>query len=316
MPRQARIDYPGFFYHVMIRGLDGKRIFKSNKDRDKFLEILTDVQAVSAGASIVAWSLMPNHVHILIMRNGMSLATFMKKLLTKYALLFNKKYKRKGPLFQGRYKSIVVNEESYYLELIRYIHLNPIHSHSVKSLKELNIYPYTGHATLMGRVDRKFQTVDGVLNNFASTRKQALVKLHDFMLNGINTQKRCDYSGGGIRRSMDLDPSLTLKDRFDERVLGGGDFIERILQESLNKAETVKRPIKLNLIISNTCKDANISLKDLLSGSKSRQITNVRQQICIKSINENGYKVREVATALGVNESSVSRIITKHLVKQ
>lgn len=316
MPRQSRIDYPGLFHHVMIRGIEGKKIFRSSKDKDKFLQILTDVHSISKGASIVAWSLTPNHIHILMMTNGMSLANFMRRMLTRYALIFNKKYKRKGPLFQGRYKSIVVDEESYYLELIRYIHLNPFHANMVKTLRELNTYAYTGHSALTGRIKRSFQTIDGVLLNFATTKKRALIKLHEFMLDGINDQKRYDYNGGGIRRSRDLDAALTLQDRFDERVLGGGAFIDKILEESYQKDTKLKKPHKLKELINNECKANNITQDTLLKGVKRKEVTSARQGICIRAVNEYGFNNSEIAKALKINKSSVSRCLSKTLVKQ
>jgi REP element-mobilizing transposase RayT len=150
MPRQARLDAPGLLQHVMARGIERRKIFWDDQDRQSFLErlalILDETQT-----QCYAWALIPNHFHLLLRTSLMPLSKVMRRLMTGYAVTFNKRHKRSGHLFQNRYKSIVCEEDSYLLELIRYIHLNPLRAGLAKDLKELDKYPWTGHSAIMGK---------------------------------------------------------------------------------------------------------------------------------------------------------------------
>ncbi|MBA7667730.1 hypothetical protein ES703_75827 [subsurface metagenome] len=149
MPRQPRLDTPGLLQHVMARGIERRKIFKDNKDRKAFLErlalILEETQI-----QCYAWSLIPNHFHLLLRTGPTPLSKVMRRLMTGYAVTFNKRHKRSGHLFQNRYKSVVCEEDPYLMELIRYIHLNPLRAGLVKDLNELDRYSWTGHSTILG----------------------------------------------------------------------------------------------------------------------------------------------------------------------
>jgi len=125
MPRHARLDAPGTLHHVMARGIDQTNIFVDDADRAKFLGIVEEL-VFKTGTKIPAWSIMDNHYHLLILSGPLGLPAFMRKLMTRYAVYFNKRRHRAGHLFQNRYKSVVCEEEPYFLELVRYIHLNPL----------------------------------------------------------------------------------------------------------------------------------------------------------------------------------------------
>ena len=150
MPRQPRLDAPGVLQHVMARGIERRKIFWDDKDRISFLErfavILEETQT-----QCYAWSLIPNHFHLLLRTGPTPLKKVMGRLMTGYAVTFNKRHNRSGHLFQNRYKSVICEEDPYLLELIRYIHLNPLRAGLVKDLKELDKYPWTGHSTILGR---------------------------------------------------------------------------------------------------------------------------------------------------------------------
>ena len=149
MPRQPRLDAPGLLQHVMARGIERRKIFLDDKDRTSFLErfavILDETQTQCYG-----WALIPNHFHLLLRTGPTSLKKVMGRLMTGYAVTFNKRHKRSGHLFQNRYKSVVCEEDAYLLELIRYIHLNPLRAGLVKDLKELDKYAWTGHSAILG----------------------------------------------------------------------------------------------------------------------------------------------------------------------
>jgi putative transposase len=201
MPRQARLDIPGLVYHVMARGIEGREIFCSDKDRDSFLHRLAEIVSDIGGPTVYAWTLIPNHFHLLIRPNQMRLSTVMQRLMTGYALNFNKAHKRIGHLFQNRYKSIVVEEDPYFLELVRYIHLNPLRANIVGTMNELDKYRYCGHSSITGHSDCQFQAVDDILLRFADNRPLALKAYEEFVEAGVEQGTREDLRGGGLIRS-------------------------------------------------------------------------------------------------------------------
>ena len=156
MPRQARLDAPGVLQHVMARGIERRKIFWDDKDRSSFLErlalILEETQT-----QCYAWTLIPNHFHLLLRTGPTPLSKVMRRLMTGYAVTFNHRHRRAGHLFQNRYKSVVCEEDPYLLELIRYIHLNPLRAGLVNDLKELDKYLWSGHSAILGR--RKNQLI-------------------------------------------------------------------------------------------------------------------------------------------------------------
>ena len=183
MPRQARLDAPGTLHHVMIRGIEGKPIFPDTQDRKDFVTRLGDLSK-QTDTRILAWSLLGNHAHLLLFSGPSGLSVFMRRLLTGYAQGFNRRHKRSGHLFQNRYKSIVCEEDAYLLELIRYIHLNPLRASLVKNLWELDRYPWSGHRVLLGRGKSDWQERGYVLGQFHRKEREAIRAYRRFMEEG------------------------------------------------------------------------------------------------------------------------------------
>ena len=126
MPRGSRIDAASALHHVMVRGIERGKVlvFQSDADKNHFLErlgeILKDTQTLC-----YAWALRPDHFHLLLRMGPVPITTVMRRLLTGYALWYNRKHRRHGHVFQNRFKSILCQEKTYFLELVRYIYLNP-----------------------------------------------------------------------------------------------------------------------------------------------------------------------------------------------
>jgi REP element-mobilizing transposase RayT len=170
MPRGPRIDFPGAIHHVYARGIEKRDIFLDDIDRDSFLH------RVGGNLSrweirCPAWALMPNHFHLLLQSDIGSLPSFMRCLLTGYSKYFNERHKRVGHLFQNRYKSPIVDKAKYFLDVVKYIHLNPLRAEIVRSVTELEEYPWTGHGKIlhggmpdwqdMSLLQAEFHDVDG-----------------------------------------------------------------------------------------------------------------------------------------------------------
>jgi len=167
MPCQSRKDAPGAIHHIIVRGIARRPVFKEDIDRNSFLDrfglILDETKT-----PCYAWALIPNHFHLLLRTGNVPVAAVMWRLLTGYAVSFNRRHKRWGHLFQNRYKSILCQEETYLMELVRYIHLNPLRAKIVKELSSLDRYAFCGHSTLMGNRDYPWQDTTTVLQRFDS----------------------------------------------------------------------------------------------------------------------------------------------------
>src|SRR4030043_1574384 len=173
MPRQARLDAPGILHHVMLRGIEGCPIFLDDQDRQDFVSRVSQLVEMT-GTRVLAWTLMENHVHLLIFSGPQGISKFMRRLLTGYAVRYNLRHRRSGHLFQNRYKSIVCEEEAYLLELVRYIHLNPLRVAVVKSMGELDKYPWSGHRVLVGKGKNDWQEREYVLHQFHEREGKAI----------------------------------------------------------------------------------------------------------------------------------------------
>jgi putative transposase len=147
MPRQARINTIGVLHHVIISGIERGRIFRSDFDRDNFINRLSAL-IPETQTDCFSWALIPNHAHLLLSTGSVPISVLMSRLLTGYAVWFNKKYRRHGQLFQNRYKSILCQEDPYLKELVRYIHLNPLRAWLVEDMKALDKHPWCGHSVL------------------------------------------------------------------------------------------------------------------------------------------------------------------------
>jgi len=166
MPRKARIDSHGALHHVIVRGIERKAIFKDDADRSSFLERFGYLVSDSY-TPCYAWALMTNQVHLLVRTGIVPLETLMRRLLSGYAIYFNRRYRRHGQLFQNRYKSILCQEDLYLLELVCYIHLNPLRAGIVLDLVSLDTYAHCGHAVLMGKQEIVWQDCEQILRLFA-----------------------------------------------------------------------------------------------------------------------------------------------------
>ena len=147
MARPLRITYPGAFYHITSRGNERKNVFKSKRDREKFLEYLESASQ-RYDAAVHAYCLMDNHYHLLMETPSGNLPQIMRHINGAYSTYFNVKRQRSGHLFQGRYKAILIDIDEYAKELSRYIHLNPVRAKAVETPEE---YDWSSYQFYIGR---------------------------------------------------------------------------------------------------------------------------------------------------------------------
>ena len=148
MARRLRIEYPGAFYHVMNRGIDRRLLFRCKEDAVRFERNLAETVDLYR-VRLHAYTLLPNHFHLLVETPDANLGVFMQALQTRYGVYFNNRYGKSGHVYQGPYKAILVDAEEYLLKLSRYIHLNPVQTKEAKKkpikerIKILHAYPWS-----------------------------------------------------------------------------------------------------------------------------------------------------------------------------
>jgi REP element-mobilizing transposase RayT len=303
MPRTARIDIPGLLQHVIVRGIERRDIFLNDDDRRFFLERLAKLLSAT-GTECLAWALMSNHFHLLLCPRVTKLSVFMRRLLTGYAIVFNLQHQRSGHLFQNRYKSIVCQEDTYLLELVRYIHLNPLRAGLVKTIDELDGYPWAGHAVLMGNQELNGHQADDVLRLFGRSKRSARQKYREFVIDGIKNGRRDDLVGGGLRRSMAASHASDYV-AFDERILGNSAFVESLWRE-VDPQENYGAKMSLTGIIQGTAEVFGVKVDALRQGSRVKDLAEAKAVICYLAVRECGFNGVEVAQALNLSRSGVS----------
>ncbi len=270
-----------------IRCLNG--IHNTAMDRADFLRRL-ETALSDVGCRCYAWALLSNHVHLLIRTGERSLSDLMRKVLSGHAISFNRRHKRHGYLFQNRYNSILCQEEEYLLELVRYIHLNPVRAGIAKDMDELDRYPWSGHAVLLGRRKRSWQDREEILIRFSDKKREAVSRYRQFVKDGIAMGRREELTGGGLRRSAGgWEGLMNLKQageywRGDERILGDGNFVNRVLQaaeESLTHREKLKmQGWDLQRLVTEVCEMLSVDPEDIRKKGRANNLSYAKELIC------------------------------------
>ncbi len=320
MPRQARIDAPGALHHVIARGIEREKIFRSDNDREDFLDRIGKLVRQTE-TRCYAWALIPNHFHLLLKTGNVPIATVMRRLLTGYASGFNRRHARSGHLFQNRYRSILCQEDTYLKELVRYIHLNPIRARVVKDLNSLDRYPYSGHSVLIGEQAREWQSCDAVLSFFSNKASVARRKYHDFVAEGIGQGRRPELIGGGLIRSAGGWTGIQVLRRTggfqksDERILGDGDFVESVLAEAEERMERKyafrAKGITLEKLQQVAADLTGIRPEGIIGTSKARNVVRARMLFCYWAARELGYSLTHIAGHLKISVPTVSVAVQK-----
>jgi putative transposase len=307
MPRKARIDIPGLLQHVIVRGIERREIFLDDHDRGMFLDRLASLLE-ETGTDCFAWALLGNHAHLLLSCNRVGLSSFMRRLLTGYAINFNHRHRRSGHLFQNRYKSIICDEDVYLLELIRYIHLNALRAKMVPDLEALDRYPWSGHAVLMGKSNFPGQMVDEVLLLFGKRLSSSRQRYRQFIADGIPQGRRPELVGGGLRRSRKAGDEQGEFTDYDDRVLGSGEFVERLREEENIRAIL---PLKRSLadVQALICELFGVEPGSICRRTRSSPASEARAVFCYVAVLIIGVPGIQVGKFLSMGPSAVSRAV-------
>jgi putative transposase len=272
MPRTARLDMPGLLQHVIVRGIERRDIFLDDDDRHFFVQRLS-LLLEKTSTDCFAWALLTNHFHLLLRPRNETLAAFMRRLLTSYAVTFNIRHNRSGHLFQNRYKSIVCDENEYLLELVRYVHLNPVRAGLVADVDHLDRFPWSGHSVVMGKVKMQGQDVDSVLGLFGKRVGEARCRYRIFVQDGVAEGRRNDLTGQTVCSERVATRAS------DARILGDPDFIATLLQHE-HLGQRIRAPRPLYEIFEQVSARFDIPVRALSGPSRSPVVVRARAVAC------------------------------------
>jgi putative transposase len=281
MARPLRIEYDGALYHITSRGNARKAIFKDDEDREAFLEILHSTN-VRYNWLCHAYCLMDNHYHLIIETPDGNLSRGMRQLNGVYTQAYNRRHKREGHIFQGRYKAILVQKESYLLEVSRYVVLNPVRAKAVPHPDQWRWSSYC--ATAGKEKPHACLTTDWILGQFGRKRRQAEKKYREFVEAGTGKEKLWEQVRG-------------------QSILGEEDFVETLL-------EYVKGQRDIKEIPRNQRYLKRPGLNELFAGGSKKNEAD-RARTIREAIESHGYSQKEVADYLGLHYSTVSRLSRK-----
>lgn len=240
----------------------------------------------------------------------------MRRLLTGYAVSYNRRHRRHGHLFQNRYKSILCQEDPYLLELVRYIHLNPVRARIVSTVAELDHFPFSGHSAIMGRCRNDWQDTQGVLRLFADRVAIARRRYRGFVEEGIALGKREELIGGGLIRSsggwaaVKAMRRAKLFQKSDERILGDGEFVEQVLADAQEQMERKYRlrqqGFDLARVAKRVCDLIGIKESELWAAGKVRRRVMARSLLCYWAARELGVSQAELSRRLNISAAAVT----------
>lgn len=286
MSRKPRLYYPGALYHVLVRGNAKQAIFLSDADMLQYQRYVAEGLS-EHGHRLHAYCWMGNHTHMLIQAGETSISRMMQSITQRYTQWFNKKYDRVGHLFQGRYKAILVDADDYLLELVRYIHLNPLRAGLVDRLEQ---YRWSSHHACLGDQELPWLTTEWVLQQFGEDLHAARTRYQKFL--GQNPDKtKLEHLSSGTAEG---------------RILGDNTFIRKVTEA---RAEITKPKLNCSLdeITRTVAGEEEVSVDEVLSSSQRRQVSLARAMVALLAVDHAGLTVTEVANHLSRHPTVISR---------
>jgi putative transposase len=287
MARKPRIHYPGAFYHVILRGNARQDIFFDDADRYRFY-LLMQEGTERYHHCIHAFCLMTNHVHLLVQVADVPLSRIMQNISFRYTRWSNWRQGRSGHLFQGRYKAVLVNADEYLLELVRYLHRNPVRAGMTTDPLE---FPWSSHRAYCGKEIIPWLKTDLTLSAFGKRRDTARRKFQQFVLEGLDEGHRPEYHG-----SIGVDSRVLGNDAFTEKVLGRSEGIP-------------SSRIGIEEVVSAVCRFYGVRDEDLRG--RTHRSSRLRAMTAWIALDTEGCTITEVAAMTGRDISTLSCAVRK-----
>ena len=285
MARAPRIHQPGALYHVMLRGNNRAEIFFDDKDRHLFEALLADLVR-RYNCRVHAYVFMNNHIHLAIQIATVSLSVIMQSLSLRYTRWINKRYLRVGHVFQGRYRAILVDADSYLLELTRYIHLNPIRANMIE---ELENYRWSSYRVYVAKVNVEWVTTKPVLSLFSQSLNQAVQSYKGFC---------SDLPDDGMIEKFN-------KLGVGGEVLGDDHFVDNVNRQAVKQMRP-DGPIDIEKLTKAIGHEQGIPINMLRGGSRRRELSAVRKRIYNEYVDSGG-SMAKLAEYFGRDITTISR---------
>ncbi len=253
MARKPRIHYPGAVYHVILRGNAGQSIFFSDNDRYRLYLILQHT-VEKFGCRVHGFCLMSNHVHLIMQTGEIPLSRIMQNFSLRYTKWINYTQRRTGHVFQGRYKALLLDADTYLQELVRYVYLNPVRSGLVTVPED---YPWSGHRAYLGIESIPWLTTDWVLSIFSGKNNFARNKYRSYVAEGLTEGKRDEFHKGTS----------------EGRILGDDIFADDVFGRANQRR---RRVCSINDVTETVCRRYGISEEQLKAPGKARPYTEAR----------------------------------------
>jgi REP element-mobilizing transposase RayT len=320
MPRKSRIDAAGALHHIIARGIDRGKIFQDPTDKRNFLERLGEILK-GTETRCFAWALIANHFHLMLKTGNVPIATVMRKLLTGHALWYNRRHRRTGHLFQNRYKSILCQEDAYLLELVRYIHLNPLRARLVRDMTALDKYSFSGHRVIIGRHSNDWQDTGSVLRLFCERVTEARSQYRAYVEKGIVIGRREDLIGGGLIRShggwanVKAMRRAKIFEKADERILGDGDFVKKVLEaaeEKMKRRDAVQaNGVTLESLAERVAEIFDIQSSEFWIPGKHRWRVRAKSVLCYWANRELEVSMSTLSRRMNVSVMAISNAVQR-----
>jgi REP element-mobilizing transposase RayT len=293
MARKPRIEFPGAFYHVISRGNQRQNIFHDKSDNQAYLNRLEHYRK-KYQVTVYAFVLMSNHIHLLVETQDTPLSKFMQGLQFTYTQYYNRKYSKAGHLFQGRYKAILCDRDTYLLELVRYLHLNPSR---MKRRVDPWKYPWSSHRAYIGDDCPVGIEKSLVLGQFGRTKGQARRSYLRFMREGMGMEHEERYY-----------------ETIDQRFLGDERFIEGVDRRTEGKREVEKRVKKVPFseLVAVVAKEYRVDPDALLRGGRNRSLLGARSMLVYLVREWSGISCKELARRISRDPSVISRLYSRY----
>ena len=291
MARPLRIAYPGAFYHVTSRGNERKDVFKSRRDREKFLDYLASATE-RYGAAVHAYCLMSNHYLLLLETPEGNLSEIMRHINGAYTTYFNIKRKRSGHLFQGRYKAILVEADEYLVELSRYIHLNPVRAGAVERPEH---YPWSSYQGFTGQSKLpEWLRTSFILGCFAKKEADARRKYRSF-----------------VEDMLGKEYENPLMKTFGSTILGSADFVDEISAAHVKGKEDANIPA-LRQFAGRPTMEEIVKEAESVFADNEKLARQASIYFCHKY---SGLRLREIGERFNVRDTAISETSRRFIRK-
>ncbi len=291
MARQPRLHVEGGVYHVILRGNGGQDIFFSIEDRRFFYGLIAE-GCRRFGYRVHGFCLMRNHVHLIVEVGATPLSRPMQNLCFRYGRWINRRQGRSGHVFQGRFRALLVEADSYLLELVRYVHLNPVRADLVEAAED---YPWSGHRAYLGLENLPWLTTDRVLSHFDRREAGARAHYRAFVRGGSAAGRRDEFHLGGD----------------DSRVLGSAAFLASVLGPPIEPGPGPGQTPSLGAIVDHVCARYGLGAGDLAGPGRRRLHSEARGVIGHLARGSAAASLSEVARRFNRDLTTISRAVRR-----